>query len=230
MKQIIVIILFLICSWDIIKGEELLTIDKEIFKPGRIWIYKTFFINPKGDTVDSQTIKLEVFNELCGQERKIKWTYSKHQSYDSDTILRRELNVPISYVTEEITGALEDNKGVFLHPPRMGEFEFTELAPFPYFFKNKKLWENVLTITLSRNEKWLGLKVTTCSEIIGEIKTSTLYKKPLKCLQIDTRGESKEGVYKATYYFHPQYGFVRWEYIKPDSTKVILDLQTLSGF
>ncbi|MFA5032307.1 MAG: hypothetical protein WC614_04730 [bacterium] len=132
-----IIILFLIIVSDGTKGEELFK-DKEIFKPGRKWTYSAFFINTKKDTVDSQKVELEVFNELCGSQRKIKWLYGKPQSYDSDTGLLRELNVPISYINEEATGVVENNEEVFLHPPRVGAFEFTELAPFPDFFRKKK--------------------------------------------------------------------------------------------
>jgi len=87
-----------------------------------------------------------------------------------------------------------------------------------------------LTISLWRHEEWFGLRVNTNAKVIKKVEIPTLYKKIPECWQIDARGESKLGIYKATFYFHPQYGFVRWEYTKPDSTQVILDLEKVSGF
>ncbi|MDD2890941.1 MAG: hypothetical protein PHE49_09950 [bacterium] len=225
-----IIILFLIIISDVTKGEELFK-DKEIFKPGRKWTYSVSFINSKKDTVDSQKVELEVFKEMfCGQ-RKVKWRYYKNGNWEKG----------------EETGVVEDSEQVFLHPPRHYDFRFTELSNFPAYYCQKtlcitkkeqeagmvwkqiKIWTGELSIGKGWG-KWENLTVKTYAKVVGKKYIRTLMKDSLECWQIDTKGESKLGIYKTTYYFHPQYGFVRWEYTKPTGEQVILDLEKVTGF
>ncbi|MDD5530985.1 MAG: hypothetical protein PHX21_13290 [bacterium] len=225
MKRIDIIILVLIIVSDVTKGEELFK-DKEIFNPGRKWTYSVFFINTKKDTVDSQKVELEVLKGSYGLQRQIEWRYYKNGKWKIG----------------ENTGVVEGAENIFLHPPRNGDFRFTELTNFPEIYYGKvypientspmralKKWSGRLNIGRGWGE-WEGVTVETSAKIGDKKCIRTRMKDSLECWQIDTKGESKLGIYKTTYYFHTQYGFVRWEYKKPDSTRVILDLERASGF
>lgn len=242
MKYPLAITLFFIVISDVTKGEDFFFKDKEIFKPGRIWTYKAFFINSKKDTTDSQKVELEVFKGLFYGQRKVEWTYYKNGERKPG----------------EETGVVEDSDNIFLHPPRVRDFRFTELCDFPAYHSQKRLrsmpyvskedlragkkeqeegpaweqikaWEGKLNLGKGWGE-WEGLVVKEYAKVGDKKYIKTLMKDSLECWPIDTKAESKLGIYKTTYYFHPQYGFVRWEYTKPDSTKVILDLEKVSGF
>ncbi|MDD2889194.1 MAG: PDZ domain-containing protein [bacterium] len=183
--------------------------EANIYKAGREWIYKGSFLDIKGKVTSSQSVTLKIpGGDFLEQQIKIRWSYEEGSS--------------------EETGVIDDSKEVWIHPPREGDFKFTELTAFPEihkpFIKGKK-WEGVLSIGKGWG-KWEGLTIKNAHEIVGQKDVSNF----TGCWQVDTKAESKEGIYKATFYFHPEYGFVRWEYTKPDSTKVILDLEKVSGF
>lgn len=67
-------------------------------------------------------------------------------------------------------------------------------------------------------------------KVLEQKEVKTLLMNFKNCWEIDSKAESKEGTYKAVFYLNEKYGFVRWEYTKPDSSQVILDLEKVSGF
>ncbi len=188
--------------------------EPAIYKPDREWIYKGYFFNKDGDIIDSQIVLLKVpGGDFLGQQIKITWNYNKTGAV----------------VT---TGVVDTPDRVWIHPPRSGDFRFTELTPFPEIhkpLKEREKWEGTLYIGKGWDE-WEGLTVKKYYEIIGQKEVSTLFKDFPECWQINAKTESKKGTYKATFYFHPEYGFVKCEYTKPNGEQVILDLEKVSGF
>lgn len=187
--------------------------EATIYKAGREWVYRGKFLNSNGEVTSSQSITLNIpGGDFLGQQIMIKWSYEKGGA--------------------EVTGIIDNPKRVWSHPPRGGDFRFTELTSFPEIikpFKKGDKWGGVLHIGQGWGELE-GLDINNYYEVIGQKDVSTAFKNFKDCWQVDTRTESKKGNYKVTYYFHPEYGFVRWEYTNPDSTKVILDLEKVSGF
>jgi hypothetical protein len=204
------------------KTEELFK-NADIYKPGREWQYKGYFLDNKSDTIDFQVVGLKVTGkDFLGQQIEIMWNYYEKASGANSLVITKG----------ERTGVINDSQTVWIHPPRMSDFSFTELTPFPHVRKpltEGNEWKSMLNIGKGWGE-WENLTVKESYKAIGQKDVSTLMKKLPNCWQVDATGESEAGTYKITYYFHPQYGFVRWEYTKPDSTKVILDLEKVSGF
>ncbi|MEO0189782.1 MAG: hypothetical protein ABIL18_02250, partial [candidate division WOR-3 bacterium] len=131
---------------------------------------------------------------------------------------------------KETTGVIEDSKRIWIHPPREGDFEFTELAPYPEIqkpFKEGKKWKSILKIGEGWGE-WEGLTVRSNYKIIGKTNFSTPMGDFNNCWQVDASAESKTGIFTLRLYFHPEYGFVFLEYHKPSGEIVILELVKLN--
>ncbi len=188
-------------------GSKLVVSGVDIFQVGREWTYKAYFLNSENDTVDSQNVILKVPGGGFFGQIKINWLYKKPKG-------------------RETTGVIENAKEVWIHPPRMGDFRFTELAPFPEIqkpFKKGKKWKSILKIGGGWNE-WEGLSVKNSYEIIGQTDVSTPMGDFGNCWQVDAKGESKIGIFVLKLYFHPEYGFVFMEYHKPSGESVIFEL------
>jgi hypothetical protein len=218
--------------------ERKLTVDN-IYRKGKEWEYRTTFFDKNGSVKDSQFVVLSVTGEDFLGQTGIRYKYmdgnGKKIEYESKTVTDTSGTTTIisGIKAEEQTGIIENSKKIWLHPPRAtANFRFTELTAFPEiqkpFIKGKK-WKGLLSIGKGWG-KWEGFEVKNYYEIVGQKDVSTSLMNFTGCWQVDTKAESKEGIYKTTYYFHPKYGFVLWEYTNPDSTKVILDLEKVSGF
>ncbi|MDD5530995.1 MAG: PDZ domain-containing protein [bacterium] len=201
------------CSKELKKALERAT----IFIPNRKWKYKTQFLDKNNNIIDCQTVALKVLEgSFVEQQIKASWNYDKTS----------QRNV------KEETGIMDFPGYIWIHPPRKGKFAFTQFAPFPQIrkpFKEGNRWESTLILN-EKLGKLAGLEIKWYYEITKQKDIPILPIKSMKCWQINGVSKSKLGVYKVTYYFHPKYGFVRWEYTKPDSAKVILDLEKVSGF
>lgn len=187
------------------------TSEVSIFHSGREWIYKVYFLNSNGDTTDSQDVILRVPGGGFFGQIKINWLYKKQKR-------------------KETTGVIEDSKRIWIHPPREGDFEFTELAPYPEIqkpFKEGKKWKSILKIGEGWGE-WEGLTVRSNYKIIGKTNFSTPMGDFNNCWQVDASAESKTGIFTLRLYFHPEYGFVFLEYHKPSGEIVILELVKLN--
>ncbi|MEO0136838.1 MAG: hypothetical protein ABIL86_04820 [candidate division WOR-3 bacterium] len=183
------------------------TSEVSIFHSGREWIYKVYFLNSNGDTTDSQDVVLRVPGGGFFGQIKINWLYKKQKR-------------------KETTGVIEDSKRIWIHPPREGDFEFTELAPYPEIqkpFKDGKKWKSILKIGEGWGE-WSGLTINHSYEIITQADITTPMGNFSNCWQVAAKGESKMGVFTLNLYFHPEYGFVLMEYRKPSGESVVLEL------
>ena len=134
--------------------------------------------------------------------------------------------------TMEVTGAIENEKNVWIHPPRSSFFEILELNPFPYIKEPLKIgnkWNWKLKIGDHWSDKrWLewkgGIENIYEYEIIDKKNIETKLG-ILKCFVIKSKAKSRIGETQLLSYFNENYGFVKLDYNNIDGTKTILELE-----
>ncbi|MFA5033136.1 MAG: hypothetical protein WC614_08960 [bacterium] len=205
--------------------------DKEILKLGRQWIYRIFFINPEGDTTDSPTISLDIVKGAPSlfQDNKehllAKWTY-----------LQKNILPDNAHKLESICEIDEDSNRMVFSTPCYVELNFMMIfgqAPVElgtFLEKGQKTEFVYVNIYADRYGGEATCRIKTYSRITARKDVRTPMKVFPGCLEIDAKATSEKGTYKATYYFQHQYGIVRFEYTKLDSSRVIFDLEKVSGF
>jgi len=197
--------------------------DNIIFKTNNKYTYNAYRI--KGDDTlncfmeylnDTVIIKKVVLTILPGKffsQTKIKWEY-----------LDENNNV----ISKYITGIIEDENEIWVHPPRKGiPFIYTESAPFPditYPLDSMSNWKGKL-IGLKGYES-IGLEGKVSFEYNVSLRQDiqTDYKSFKNCCVINSSGESCIGISTHTYFFDEEYGFVYSEYNFPTGEKLILSL------
>lgn len=168
-------------------------------------------------------IKLEVTDGLrakimTGGQTGIQYTYT--DLIDSTT----------NKSLVEITGAIDKNNRVFIHPPRMAYMAFAEILPFPDINRKTEIGVNsegvlsgikghgeldgkeikqVDTIVAKKDVKLLGKKYNDVWIIHGE----------------NTNYLDELGRFKVIYWFDQNFGFIRMKYIKPNEEIVDLKLK-----
>jgi hypothetical protein len=130
------------------------------------------------------------------------------------------------------TGLIENQKNIWLHPPREYLFTILELNPFPYIefpCKKGKTWKWELTIGSHwGDERW---KIWE-GNIINKYKYKIVDSEciiatelgELKCCKIKSTSKSSIGTTCLIAYFNEQYGFIRYEYVNIDKSKINMEL------
>jgi hypothetical protein len=130
------------------------------------------------------------------------------------------------------TGVVENQKNVWIHPPRELLFRILELNPFPYVkfpYKVGKTWKWKLEIgDYWADERWKTWKGTITNKYVYTIADTACQLSTalgdLTCCKINSKATSKLGKTFLTAYFHPVYGFVRLEYINIDKSTLTIDM------
>lgn len=132
----------------------------------------------------------------------------------------------------ELTGCIENEKNIWMHPPRVGYFSILELNPFPYIqapYEVGNTWEWSLEIgSHYGDERWVTWNGNT--ENIYTYKITDISNQPtafgdIECYEITSTGTGKLGETKLVSWFSFDYGFVKLDYTNIDNSKTIIELQ-----
>ncbi|SDF28434.1 hypothetical protein [Epilithonimonas hungarica] len=161
--------------------------------------------------------------------------FQDHPDYSQTEIILSHLNSEKKTITSELTGVIENNTNVWLHPFRMNAFQILQFSPFPYVKPNeskKYKWN------LKIGEHWNELKDITWK---GKLNLKCVYENTLKDKKIilpfgtintiETRSScsSKIGETFLISYFNEQLGFVRLQYLLPKDEKIIISLEKIEN-
>ncbi|WP_229728898.1 hypothetical protein [Hymenobacter glacieicola] len=129
------------------------------------------------------------------------------------------------------TGGAESPRGVWIHPPRFGEYAILELSPFPEIrlpFKPGQVWDWELDVgSYWSNPAWAmwqgQMPVKTHYKSVGQQRVATPLGK-LECQQVNAVARCSAGQAKVSLLFHPQHGFVELDYVNIDGGQVRFQL------
>jgi len=146
--------------------------------------------------------------------------------------------VGISYIIEKndvnpyITGLIENEKNIWLHPPREFLFRILELNPFPYIKYPLQIghtWTGDLLIGGQWGDKrwkeWSGNILNKYQYKITDKKTVNTPLGSMECYVIESEAKSELGITKLTSYFNEQFGFVKLIYTNIDKSTIEIDIQ-----
>ena len=198
------------------KGKEIKKENYTIFDWDFIEYYKQ----------DDETISTIVFQATKGNP------FPDIADYNQTSIIYRYVMNNGSFYTMEVSGAIDNEKNLWVHPPRSAFFQILELNPFPYIKQPYKIgnkWNWKLNIGDHWSDKrwleWKGQIENIYNYEIIEKKTIPTNFGNLECFVTKAIAKSRIGETELISYFNKDYGFVKLEYKNIDGTKTILDLE-----
>lgn len=134
------------------------------------------------------------------------------------------------------TGVVENDKNVWLHPPRNGFFKSLETCPFPYIKKGQEIekkWQDSMSIGNHWSNvvwgEWEGrLLLKYEYEFAGKELINTDLGQ-INCIKIEAKAKSRVGTSYLTSYYSDIFGFVRLEYVLFNGLKINLKLVKVSS-
>jgi hypothetical protein len=247
MKRIIVIIFAILLSAQLL-GQVYKTVeiekknidaDNKIYRPGQQFIYHLTILNG----IDTLFLKMTEDRSFELLSRKTDETVSKVYLTVAQPKNKEKTNkkqTEIFYTYENLnywassTGIVENERNIWLHPPRDGFFRILQLFPFPYI-KFEGQMHHQWTDHLAISEQW-------SNELIGEwhgvLETDLSYEwvenvnlkssfgqvwcQKLKCISKSLLGENS-----LIAYFSKKHGFIKLEYSSFNNIRLHLDLETI---
>ncbi len=220
--------------------------NNNIYKVGNIFKYKfenisadneNIFFKINGDPKDWEFVDLETANSTAIEYVKITVLdgnpMSKHLPDYNQTGLLYKMGQENS---NSMSGAIENEGNVWIHPPRDAYFRILELNPFPFAkapYEKGTEWTWNLTIGSNwgdpRWKTWEGPIENKCKYKITEKVNLMTELGELECLVIESNAISRIGETKLKAYFNVNYGFVKLNYTNIDGSKTNLDLIEHSG-
>jgi len=181
----------------------------------------------KSNEVDKNTIKQIRITVKYGLEPMIQYVPNYNQTllqYDYPT---ENNNFPFN----SISGGIENEYNVWIHPPRDRYFRILELNPFPFIkapFKIGNSWDWWLSIGSQWGDKrWKtwegGIENHYFYEITEKKIIETAFGK-LECFIIESTASSELGETKLTAFFNEKYGFIKLNYTNIDGSRTNLEL------
>lgn len=134
--------------------------DTSIFTKNREFVYLVqYHQNELGITTNEKiplTITGNVWKRAIEQKEAI-WQYHT----ESKTKQKFNDQFSLGWLLTDTTGLIENEKKIWLHPPRNNQYTLTEIAPFPDFRKNKRVGDTYSSVTFlgSGLGPWSGKKV-----------------------------------------------------------------------
>lgn len=129
------------------------------------------------------------------------------------------------------TGLIENEKNIWVHPPRDRFFRILEINPFPFIkapYKNGNKWNWSLRIgSFWGDERWKTWEKSIENHYEYEIvdkKNFNLKIGEVECYVIESTATSSIGQTKLKAYFNKDIGFVKLDYTNIDSTKTVLEI------
>jgi hypothetical protein len=131
----------------------------------------------------------------------------------------------------ERTGLVENKANIWFHPIRTDLFEILEINPFPYIrypIRIGKQWGWKMKVGALYADKrwaeWEGVLLFKSHYKISNIVKLNTPLGTLSCYVIKSENKSELGKSYLTAYFNKEYGFVKFDYINIDGSKMIIDL------
>lgn len=125
------------------------------------------------------------------------------------------------------TGLIENEKNIWLHPPREYLFQILELNPYPYIkfpIEIGHTWSWKLRVGEGWGDKrwkqWKGVAEFNYKYSIVGKKTIKTNIGNLDCFIVESEAISEIGKTELISYFNREYGFVRFEYTNIDNSKL----------
>ena len=171
---------------------------------------------------DSNAVKNVIIGTLSGNPMS-KWV----PDYDQTAISYQfKENTPFS-----ISGVIENEANIWMHPPRDQYFKILELNPFPYIkapYEVGTKWNWRLQIGGQwgdeRWKTWKGNIENIYQYEITAKKNIDTSLGNLECFVVESTAKSRLGETALTAYFHQKYGFVKLDYTNINQSKTLLEL------
>lgn len=210
-------------------GERKIPKKRVIFSKGRVHTYNATYLNPEGEVLSSNRIKVVSTGERWeGQPEKQDRIVYEFPDYTKDSIelWDHAINLELqNWTGSQSEGVIENAEQVWMHPIRVNQYKFTQVAPYPDVrlpLEKGKKWESSAHIFNGWGE-WNHFRTSSEYEVLGKT-TYELNSTKIDCWVVESTLKSSIGKSALTTLFNEKYGFVKMVYRNYEDEELIFEL------
>lgn len=198
-----------------LNNENRYDLDNVIYPVNREFIFKcTIEYNDETLDLNLKFIKMTIQGTTA--------PFSKFDPDYSQTVIKFEyLDENNNRIIWEQTGVVENEKNIWLHPPRNADLDILQLSAFPYFkFGSIKKW------TWKLDAGYGNYKDVHLTHSYRKVKPISYESEMgiLECTPVYATSKSYVGTTFAYFLFNQTYGFVKLKFETIEGTTITLDL------
>jgi hypothetical protein len=239
-----------------VKGHQKYSLDNITYVPHKEFTFSYKYFDKNGKEFRCKFLG----NDVEADKQREQWTLVPKEKSDSSSlgfvcltvfpnlgIMEGAPNyggnttvIQYDYLTEksdtiwadvDVANVVENEKNIWLVPPRVKLFEILEINPFPFVMhpcKVGKKWTWKEDVGSQwESTQWKTWEGRLSIDYKYKISNEELIKTPMgdiMCFKINSTAISKLGSSSLTSYFNQTYGFVKWDFINIDKSQIIFDL------
>jgi len=199
-----------------LNNENKFDIDNVIYPIGKEMVFK--FLLSKNDTIintKTSFIKLNILGStkpFSNFDSEYSQTVVQYLYYDANNKL----------MLSEKTGLIENDRNIWLHPPRSADAAILQLSAFPYIkFQKAKKWNWKVEASF---EEYKNVTLNHQYKLKKNSKYNTDEFGIITCDLIQATSTSEIGTTYSSFLFNREFGFVLLEFFNIDGTKITLTL------
>jgi hypothetical protein len=152
--------------------------DGQVFTPDKKFVYNVHYHQNEINITTNEIISLNITGKMWKVATEQKEAIWQYQTKSGTRHLFKDL-YSLGWFLCDTTGIIENDKRIWLHPPRHNQYFLTEIAPFPDFRKKSKAGDQYSSITFigSGFGPWDGKKVKSSYSIttIDKVREDSLW-------------------------------------------------------
>ncbi len=188
----------------------------KVFKPCREYIYQAKYWDTEYNLISDELIWLMATGKGWGFQPELQDEIIFQFAYDPSRMDRiKDFNVNLSrseidWSKKEVTGVIETESEVWMHPFRENQYSFTEVSAFPHI--KLPIYEgNSWTISLNLHEGWGDWENTTLNStytVLDYEPVITPFKK-LDAWHVRAYTIAEFGDSQHDFWYNEEFGFVK---------------------
>ncbi len=206
---------------------------REVFKPCRSMIYRAIWKDKSGNEITNSRIKIMASGtrwEFATESQDEIVYQLEFSEYDKIQTEKHQLNKALEsrrWMDKGYEGIIENVEEIWMHPMRANQYSFTEVAPFPEVklpLSVGKKWSGNLTIYDGWGD-WSNTSGYMQYEVIKQQDLELVYGNLKDCWLIVSKATFPFGESELNFWFHPELGFVKKEYLNYGGQTLSIELE-----
>ena len=210
-----------------------------VFRPCRMLTYRALYRSRQGDLISDEKISMMATGrpwEYAPEDQsELIIEYKEQSESERKNLEPYNINkkLPIRWNPQSVTGVIERDNWVWMHPFRGNQYQFTETAPFPQVYLPLSIGGKYNGGRLKIGEGWGAWKGTTWRrryKVTGNSTREYGSERMENCWRIEARSRNfRFGTSKLIFWYHEEYGFVEMFYTNYKKQTLHLKLERVEN-
>jgi len=206
---------------------------RHIFKACRDFIYAAKFYDAHGNLLIESRAKItstgrrwDIQPEKQDQITiQYEYAFEDEKKFKAYNLNKKLVDRPWSY--ESVTGIIENEERIWIHPFRSNQFVTNEVAPFPQVrlpLEVGKRWTSRIAMYEGWGD-WENKTVYSKYEVVGHEAVTTPFANFKQSWKISSASNFDLGKTQFEYWFDEDYGFVKMNYVNYGGQRIEFELE-----